>query len=237
MKNAYEVLREKEADLEIKLDRADASQDMVLRLKLQNLKSQQVDRGALRARLNALEGRENRAIAALQAQDAQTLAAYRSQLVAQAQSDYARTAAEMERKAQANWQLRQRVSQAQMQAPQHLTLPAANGMSFADQWSAFGNSASTTATAFTNGADDIARRFEAIGQLDNDARGSAANEIIALQHSRGALNDDITRQARALARSMAAEKGLTLVDRPQPGAVDLTPQVMQRLRVILSGGP
>ncbi len=54
-------LREKESDLEIKLMRADAAQDMLLRVKLQNLKAPQVNRAALRARLNALEApRESR---------------------------------------------------------------------------------------------------------------------------------------------------------------------------------
>ncbi len=237
-------LREKESNLEIKLMKSDSAQDMMLRVKLQNLKSPQVDRAALRAQLNAMEGREDRAVNALRAKDAQTLAAYRAQLVAAASRDYANMGKELQAKAQANWQVRQRVTQAQMQVPQQLAVDDNSNASIGDRLAAtandlrdyvrtrFSNDVSTTGTAFTNASSDIAQRFSTIASMDTDARGSAANEIIALQHNRGALTDEVDREARTVAQRIAAQRGLGLIDVRTPGAVDLTPEVMRQLSAI-----
>lgn len=222
-------LREKEAELEIKLDRQDADQDLLLRVKLQNLKSPQVDRAALKAKLRALEAREDGLRRQLQARDAGTLAAYKSQVIAAATRDYATMAANLQHNVQANWQLRQRVSAAQMQAPEQVSFPAIAGLAFSDRWSQFGNGASRTGAAFTTSADDIARRFSAIGAMDTDARGSAANEIVALQRSRGSLGDELNRRAHAIGKALAEQRGLVLVDAPRPGAVDLTADVERQL--------
>ncbi len=196
-------LHEKESDLEIKLMQKDSAQDMLLRLKLQNLKAPQVNRAALRARLNGLESREDAAVNALRAKDAATLAAYRAQLVASASRDYASMGRELQAKAQANWQVRQRVAQAQLQMPQHLTLGGQSNASFGDRLIAtanglrdyvrtrFNNDATTTGTAFTSASADIAQRFSTIASLDTDARGSSANEIIALQRQRSALSTGV----------------------------------------------
>ncbi len=237
-------LREKEADLQIKLLHADSGRDLQLRVKLQNLKGPLANRPALRAQLNAMEARENAALNALRAKDERTLAAYRAQLLASASRDYATMAHELQARAQANWQLRQRVTQAQMQMPQHLSLNGFSGASFGDRLIAtanslrdyvhtrFNNDASSTGTAFTNASADIAQRFSTIASMDTDARGSAANEIIALQRYRSALSEQLDREARMVARRIATQRGLELSDTPSPGAVDLTPDVVRQLSAI-----
>ncbi len=137
------------------------------------------------------------------------------------------------------------MTQAQLQMPQQLAIGvgSANG-SFGDRLVAtandlrdyvrtrFNNDASTTGTAFTSAASDIAQRFTTIAALDTDARGSASNEIIALRRYRGALTDQVDREARTVAQRIAAQRGLALTDSPAPGAVDLTPEVMRQLSTI-----
>lgn len=237
-------LREKESDLEIKLMRGDSSQDFMLRLKLQNLKAPYVNRQALRTQLNATESREDSAVNALRVKDAQTLAAYKAQLVASASRDYASMAKELQSKAQANWKVRRSVTQAQLQMPQHLDVGGNSTGSFGDRLIAtandlrdyvrtrFNNDASATGSAFTTASSDIAQRFSTIAAMDTDARGSASNQIIELQHDRSSLGSQYDREARMIAQRIATQRGLELTDSPGHGAVDLTPEVMRQLAAL-----
>jgi hypothetical protein len=237
-------LQEKEAELEINLDKKDVNQDLVLRVKLQNLKAPQVNRAALRAELQAMEGREDSAMSALRARDANTLASYRAKLDSQASRDYRSMVGELRRKADANWRLRQRVSQAQMQMPSRLSLTQFEAGSFGDQLVAtattlrdyvrtrFNGDADATASAFANASDDIAQRFATVGSMDYQARRAAANEIIALQHNRSALGDQLANEARTIARRLAEQRGLELSDTPRPGSIDLTTEVERQMRAL-----
>lgn len=209
-------MAEKEADLEIKLARANAGRTLPLQLKLETLKAPIVDRAQLRREYDAVTGAQARAIAALHAQNEQTLAAYRARLVASANKDYARMASDLRARERANWQQRQQMTRAQMNAPSSATLAH-----FSD------GTADRSAMAFTNAAEDISGRLATIARMDNEARGGAANEIIALVRYRAELREEIDREARAIAGDIAAQRGLRLVNHPTPGARDVTALVLE----------
>lgn len=200
---------EHEAQLEIQLERAVADRRLVLAIKLQNLKSPYADRPRLRAEIDAMDAQIARRVDGLRAADARALASYRAQLESQAAAQYATTASEMQRNARANLQLHGQVARGEA------SVPASGRL--------------VKAQAFDAAGADISRRFNQIADGDAAARGDAANQIVALQRDKGALREEFRRSVIALATSIANARGLTLVDRPQPGAVDLTSEVAARL--------
>ncbi len=205
---------EHEATLEIRLERAVADRRLQLQLRLQNLKPPFADRAKLRSQIAAIDGAIAQKVDALRASDAAKLAAYKSKLDAQAASDYASAVASMKRKAQANLALHARVARAEIQSS---TAPK--------QWQA---------AQFDAAGADIARRFTAVADADDAARGDAANQIIALQRAKAALVSEYRDTVIALASAIAKSRGLTLVDHPTPGAVDLTRAVRATLHPVSS---
>jgi hypothetical protein len=202
---------EHEAKLQVQLERASADRRLALVLRMQNLKPPFANRAKLKAQIAAIDGRIARQVGALHASDQQLLAAYKARVEAQAASDYASMQSDMQRKAQANLQLHDRVARQTVRttgAPRELQQ-----------------------AQFDAAGADISRRFSQIADADAAARGSAANQIIALQQDKAALTEEFRRSALAIASSIAQRRGLTLVDHPVAGATDLTHAV----RAVLNG--
>lgn len=203
--------QEHEAELAMKLERANADRRLILTVKLQNLKAPYADRPRLRAELNAMDAAIARRVDAMHAADQQHLAAYRARLDARAARQYASTSAGMARKERANWLARNRVAREAAAVQAHAPPLAL--------------------ASFRRAGNDIAHRFDTIANADTHARGESANEIVALERARGALAEEYRRSVLAAAAALARARGLQLTNRPARGAVDLTADVARVLAV------
>lgn len=232
-------LREKESTLLLDLARKHADRRTQLRAKLQTLYLRPEQRHALQAELAALEQSEDRAVAALRATDSRTLAAYRSQVLAQADRDIAETASELESRTAANLAARRDVLAAQRAAAaEHLPLnaPAPRASPGAPKdlrgevaamrqrgGDDFRTAASSEVAAYNTAKSDLSQRFSALRDEDSASVKATETQISQLQHDRDALYAQISAQtADAINRERAKCK-----------CTDVTAAVRQDLRRVL----
>lgn len=220
-------LREQESTLLLNLARKHATQRMQLRAKLQTLYLRPEQRSAIRNQLHALQSGESRQLAALQARDAGTLAAYREKLLTQADSDIAKTAVELQSRSAANLAARRDVLAAQRSAaarslPVNAPRPNASPGAPADlrsQVAAIRNrgrsdflaSAQSTVSAYSSARDDLATRFAALRDSNSASARTTQDQIAQLQQDRDALYRSMTAQISQAAYTEAQRCGCTNV--------------------------
>jgi len=212
-------LRERESNLALTLAERDAGSALNLRIKLQAIKLAPNLRARLQRRLDALMDSQSNAVDAQRRSDAVTLASYLTELRASAKSEFARAALRLRSQTEANWTLRERVAQAQARGSQALS--AANATSF--------QMPAPVQPQFSAAAGDIASQFRSVSAADAAARAGAAQEIAALEQARTALRAQVLALIRHDATSIAAQRGLRLVDRPRAGSTDLTSAVSAKI--------
>jgi hypothetical protein len=219
-------LREQEATLLLNLARQQSAQRLQLRAKLQTLYLRPDQKAAYRKQLDALQAREDRALSALRSRNSGILAAYREKLLAQADSDIARTAAEMQSRTAANLAARRDVLAAQRTAAaQHLPVgpqPHASPGAPADLKaevsalrakgrSDFVSAAQNTVLAYDRARDDLTNRFTALRDSDSSSAKTTQDQIAQLQRDRDALYVQMTTQISDDAKKEAQRCGCTNV--------------------------
>lgn len=224
-------LREQELTLAFDLEREDAGRRLALRVKLDELHLSAPARAKLEAQLAALGARELHAITILRARDAETLAAYRRQLVDEGAAANAAMAAQLRSKAVANFAVRRRVAESGASAVPRAELPgrlAAFSASYA-------RPAATDAveSGVRTAGTDLSQRFTALGDVDRRSQREVAAQIATLQGDRIALYRAIVAQILQTANRIAEQRGLTRVEltgtRPN-ASVDLTGAVKASIR-------
>jgi hypothetical protein len=220
-------LREQEATLLLDLARKHSAQRMQLRTKMQTLYLRPEQRAKYQQQLQALQRSEERALASLQARDSGILAAYRRQLVAQADSDIAKTAAELQSRTAANLAARRDVLAAQraaaaqnlpVSAPRPHASPGAPGDLRAEVGalrargrSDFLTAAQSTVSSYTAARDDLTHRFSALRDSDSASAKATQDQIAQLQRDREALYIQMTTQISQAATKEAQRCGCTNV--------------------------
>lgn len=232
-------LRGQEATLLLNLSRKHAAERLQLRAKLQTLYLRPDRRAPLQARLAALERSEQRELVAMQARNAGILAAYRTKLLAQADSDIAKTAAELQSRTAANLAARRDVLTAQRAAaagtlPVGAPRPHASPGAPADLRAEvaalrqrgrndFTSAAQSTASAYTGARDDLTNRFTALRDSDSASAKATQDQIAQLQRDREALYVEMTSQIAQAAKKEALHCGCT----------DVTAAVRRDLQALL----
>ena len=223
-------LREKELTLAFDLAKTDAGKRLLLALKLRTLHLTATARSRLQAQLSALDARESASVAALRAQDAGVLAAYRQRLQAEGVSEQAQMSGRLQAKAGANVALRQRIAAAQASSRATANLQseaAAFGASYHPQSdAAFIRDGLST----TNGT--ISARFAQLSDVDRRAQQATAAQIAQLESNRRVLYRVMVAQIVRTAQLLAAQRHLGRLETsgsPPAGSVDLTGAVRSEL--------
>jgi hypothetical protein len=212
-------LREQESTLLLNLARKHSAQRLQLRAKLQTLYLRPEQRAAYKAQLAALQRSEERALAAMHARNAGILAAYRERLLSQADSDIAKTAAELQSRTAANLAARRDVLAAQrtaaagalpVNAPRPKASPGAPANLRAEVAAMrnkgradFTSAAHSTVTAYNAARDDLTNRFTALRQENDESTKATQAQIAALQRDRDALYVQMTTQIADDAKKQA----------------------------------
>jgi hypothetical protein len=224
---AYEAraqeLREREVTDQLNREKSVANRRLMLVVRLQNLRPQPVQRRAMQQQLDAIDDSLAKAFDSERRSDEATLTAFLANLRASAAQEFAQSASQLRKGAYENWQLRQRVTQAQLSEPPQLQLPPLAGG--ASPGSDVASTATQTKSALTSAGNDITNRIAAITSKDAAARNEAEREIRALEVARAALYNEIAAFVRRDAERVAASRGLLYTDRRMPGAVDITADV------------
>ncbi len=210
-------LREQEATLLLDLARKHSAQRMQLRAKLQTLYLHADQRAVIVKQLDALQRSEEGALASVHTRNAGILAAYREKLLAQADSDIAKTAAELQSRTAANLAARRDVLAAQRTAavqalPVNAPRPHASpgvppdlraevAALRAKGRSDFLVSAQDTVSAYTGARDDLTNRFASLRDSDSASTKATLDQIAQLQRDRDALYIQITAQIAQAAKS------------------------------------
>ncbi len=227
-------LAEAASDAAAARERAVAPQQLQLRIAL-TIATNASTKAALRAHLDHIASRLARQAAAQRSRDAAELSAYRGVLQQAAAREQQQTVAMLGREAQANLQVRKRVTQAQTGAP--VALPAIAG----DRYRSAMNQAAQSLAGppvtpdLTVMGANVAQRLATIGDDHAAATAGATREMHVLEAARTALYARIAASVQAEARAIAQARGLRYVDRPTSGAVDLTSAVRQRIAAMLGG--
>jgi hypothetical protein len=224
---AYEAraqeLREREVTDQLNREKSVANRRLMLAVRLQNLRPQPAQRRAMQRQLAAIDDSLAKAFDSERRSDEATLTAFLANLRTAAAREFAQSASQLRKGAYENWQLRQRVTQAQLSEPPQLQLPPlARGPS---PGSDVASTAVQTKSALTSAGNDITIRIAAIASSDAAARTEAAREIRMLEAARAALYNEIAAFVRRDAERIAASRGLLYTDRRMPGAVDITADV------------
>jgi hypothetical protein len=171
---------EAESTLAFNLERRDAALTMPLRVKIYDLHPDAETRTTLLARLNAILKRESEAVAALRAGDRAALAAYRTQILASAQSNYASEARDAGNRTADNLRVRSDVANPDAT----VALPAWQVYRPADF--------EGTARSFDAARTRIAARASQIAGIDSESKRATLAQIAALQNERRALYAEIS---------------------------------------------
>jgi hypothetical protein len=216
-------LGEREGDDALARETAVDGARTALELKLHNLRLDPQRRAALAHRLSAIDTRLSAASQAELIRDEATLAAYRASLVRSATADFNAEIATLRSELAANWHVRERIRDAQFsQAPARL--PLANEAPDVPPGDA-AQTARETASKLRAAGSDISAQLSADEAADTRARADASRAIAAIRAQRDALYATIAAKVRTAALRAARARGLYLVDRPAPGAVDITQDV------------
>jgi hypothetical protein len=209
-------LREHEATAAYDYERAHAGRRLVLGLKLRDLHLDASNRRRYQTQVDALDRQEMALLDAERARDAGILAAYGSQLRAQANADAVSMASDLANHARAM----RAIPQPQMRAlPNSLRHPA--------------DSRAATLAAFADARHDLTDRWNALRGMDDAARADAAREISELERQRDVLRAQIVTSIEARAARIAATQRLGkiyTVDAPRE-ARDITDAVVRSYSV------
>lgn len=219
-------LRERESTLGLDLSRAHAARRLQLRAKLQTLYLRPEQRKAYMAQLQTLQHGEDAQLNALRERDAQTLAQYRSTLLAQADADIAKTSADLTARTAANLAARRDVLAAQRTAAAaHLPLrtPAnPNAMQGPDPRTALAHlregsrgrlqaAADATLAAYDKAQNGLETRFGALRDQNAASTAETHSQIAQLRQDRASLYERMTAQIAAAEQSERAKCGCTNV--------------------------
>lgn len=203
-------LREQESALLLNLSRTHSAQRLQLQAKLQTLYLRPEQRAAYRARLQTLQRSEDAKVAALRRRDAGTLARYRDDLLAQADSAIAKMSAELTARTAANLAARRDVLAAQ-HAASAARLPSGAASSSASMPPTadlrarvsslrenarkdFTATADATLSAYAGAQSDLAGRFGTLRDADRESGSAALAQIEQLRRDRDSLYREISSQ-------------------------------------------
>jgi len=216
-------LLEKESSLAYDLARRDGAEEMILRLKLNDLHLSHNARAALQAQLSARKRRDASTLDAARRRDAVMLAKYGEALRRDGATVIAEMAAQLHAKAAANLAVRRRVFQAESKLGAAAPNAASQAAFFRSSYGA--TSATAISTGFHNAGNALATRFAQLGQADGQSRAATTAQIRTLEGDREALYRSIvaqiTRAANALARRRHLRR-MALTASPPRGSTDLT---------------
>jgi hypothetical protein len=232
-------LREQESGLLLDLARRHSAQRMQLRAKLQTLYLRPEERVKYRAQLRALQHDEDTRLSALRARDAQTLAQYRASLLARADTDVAKTSAELAARTAANLAERRDVLAAQQamtasRLPVNASSPRASATPPVDLGARvaalrrngrgdFQAAADATLTAYHSAEGGLAERLGTLREEDRASANATLRQISQLQRDREALYREILSQIAEAERR----------ERARCGCADVTAAVRNDLQSLL----
>lgn len=213
-------LREKETTLAFDLEKSHAGQRLVLVTKLRNLHLDASQRGALQAKLAALDSGVASAVRARARSDAAELAAYSAQLRAQESADDARMATTVVHATSADAAQRQNIVES--------LPPEAAALRGYDP----ATGASSVGNAIAKAGNDLHARFAQLQSVERTSRTGTDARIAALQGARQRLYDAIVTEIRNDASRIARKRNMAVViyqRAPSSGGVDLSSEVRKEL--------
>lgn len=191
-----QLYNERENDAYVARESAVADRQVQLRIKLATLTSNDPQRRALQAQLDAIGRTLASNAGGDHARDAVVLAAYRRSLEAAASSEYQTTVAELRKKAATNLALRRAVTSAQLHATPALAIDfdaplraatATGASTMLSVEASQGATAQQTEAAFTAAGNDIAQRFSLLASADAANSASLHAELAQMQQARATL--------------------------------------------------
>lgn len=203
-------LYEKESTLALDLARADMSERLSIRAKLQTLTLQGGRRHALLAQLDAVQNREDAIVAKQRTRDQAMLAAFLPPLQARAAADIARMRAELQSRTAANLSERQRVLNAQTAKQMQLTFGATAAAAspqtdMRTRLDTLLHAQAADPNAFLAARGDFDAQYAGVRSADNDATRSTWAQIAQLETARAQLYSDIVSQIRRDAERVRRE--------------------------------
>lgn len=213
-------LREEESRLALDLAKADASKRLQLRAKLQMLVLDRSARNRLQSQLQALQSREDAALAARRKHDAAVLAAFLPPLQTRANADIANMRSQIAARTAANLAQRTQVLDAQSAAQMPLVLPspvppASAEATLQQSLQALRQARPADAAAYARASEVLQRDMHAVHVSDISSTADAQAEISVLRSARAQLYRAIVQQITLDAQRLA---------QAHPG-MDVTPLV------------
>jgi len=238
-----ESLQRKEADYALQLANESSVERLSLRAKLSNLVLDDAAREDARKQVEALDRKQADALAALKNRDGATLSALQARLRAETQSELDRQSGEMNKATLAKLNARELQTRKDVVAKLGLPPAGAEGGPVsgpaglpADMRTKldalhkkyqqdFDKDAKTTLDDFAKTRAELAQRFQRLSGVDSAAQESSNKQLLALQHQREQLYDQMVAQIGREVKLIAAKRGIDVVfsDVVAPaGGVDLT---------------
>jgi hypothetical protein len=244
-------LTSKEAAYSLKLASDDAAQRLSLRTKLSSLALDDAQRDEANKALAALDQQEADALAAMRNTDAQTLAALKTQLGAQIGDQMRAQVAPIRARSLQRYQERERELHAQFAAQggalvggapaiaANPALPAAVRRRIlqlhSDYTAAYQRDAKATVADFTKTRADLSHRYAVLTGTDTTALAGAQAEMQSLQKKRADLYAEMVDQIGREVKTIAQARGIAVVvnDVAAPaGGVDLTDDAMKDIQTL-----
>jgi len=252
----FDELNAKEAALSLKLATDDAPERLSLRTKLTSLALDDATRQEAKNRLDALDKTEADAVAAVRAQDQQTLAALQTQLRAGVQSDLQAQVAPIRARSQARYLARETQLRSQFAAPAGplIATTTKDGEKVAtvnpnlppalrdkiqhlhdDYTKAFQRDAGATVADFKKTREILQKRYEDLNGMNDAAARDVQSEIVTLQQKRQELYDQMVAQIGREVQVVARAHGISVVISDvaaASGGVDLTAEAMKDIETL-----
>jgi hypothetical protein len=219
-----EQLRQKELALAYALAQRDAGAQLMLRVKLADVRIERTRRAQLETELAAIGRRESAAIAALHSQDAAVLVRYREQLERQAATAKAQMESQLRSKADANLALRRDVLRAAAGSAQVVPDLPSRLAGLRSSYRLESDAAAIRGNLQT-AATEVPRRFAQLADTDRTSRSEVSAQLANLQRDRAQLYRAMVAQINRDAQRLGRERGLrgVVVSATRPrGGVDLT---------------
>lgn len=237
-----EQLQKKEADEALRLANENSGERLSLRTKLSNLVLDETQRDDARKQLEALDRKENDALAAMKNRDVATLNAYQNQLRAETGAEINRQASAMRARTLAKINKRERDTQTELATK--LGLPVGGGTNGAPRTAQlpsdvrtklealhekykqdFTKDAKATIDDFQKTRAQLTNRFAKLQGVDNASLIAAQTQLTVLQKQRSQLYEQMVAQIGREVKLIAARRGINVVVSDVAGpsnAVDLT---------------
>jgi hypothetical protein len=198
--NRVQEMREAESALLLDLVRQDSGERLQLNAKLQTLALDPGQKKLIDARLDQLQDRENREVAALRGRNDRVLRLYQAQLLARADQDISEVSAQLQARTQANLAARRDIAAAQVASA---SLPLNNGAKTSPAptadlraqvaalrtagANAVRTSSSAAIAAYSRAREGITQRFAVVRDTDDAARRGTLAAIAQLRAARAKL--------------------------------------------------